>query len=214
MHQNLPLFGVRGTPTSDIPLASASPASLASPDIPPASTLDISPTNPLDNTLSTRSRWHVLCDQAWDHCRYLWCEVSKRATHRLSPHGPCEPSTRLTGRARTYTTDLPKRDSTLPEAASERDQHSPHHLHRLPCHFELAPAPSSPGYNHSPQSGTLNPYLRRQPSVYASPTNKTGALRIVHAQRPLIYDQSPPVAHVDDLAFPDNLSHRTDLPRA
>jgi hypothetical protein len=26
-----------------------------------------------------------------------------------------------------YATDLPKWDSTLPEAASERDQHSPHH---------------------------------------------------------------------------------------
>jgi hypothetical protein len=46
--------------------------------------------------------------------------------HRSSPHGPCEPSARVTGRARTYATDLPKRDSTLPEAASEHDQHSPH----------------------------------------------------------------------------------------
>jgi hypothetical protein len=54
------------------------------------------------------------------------CEVSERATHRSSPHGPCEPSARVTGRARTYATDLPKWDSTLPEAASERDHRSPH----------------------------------------------------------------------------------------
>jgi hypothetical protein len=59
-------------------------------------------------------------------CQRARCEVSERAMHHLSPHGPCEPSTRLTGRARTYTTDLPKWDSTLPEAASERDHRSPH----------------------------------------------------------------------------------------
>jgi hypothetical protein len=54
------------------------------------------------------------------------CEVSEHATHRSAPHGPCEPSARVTGQARTYTTDLPKWDSTLPEAASERDHRSPH----------------------------------------------------------------------------------------
>jgi hypothetical protein len=62
------------------------------------------------------------------------CEGSKRVTHCSLPHGPCEPSAQVTGRAQTYVTDLPKRDSTLPEAASERDQCSPHHPHRLPCH--------------------------------------------------------------------------------
>ncbi|KAJ7789798.1 hypothetical protein B0H14DRAFT_3502526 [Mycena olivaceomarginata] len=36
----------------------------------------------------------------------LRCEVSERATHRSSPHGPCEPSARVTGRARTHATDL------------------------------------------------------------------------------------------------------------
>ncbi|KAJ7733379.1 hypothetical protein B0H14DRAFT_3517389 [Mycena olivaceomarginata] len=56
----------------------------------------------------------------------LWRWVSERATHRSSPHGPCEPSARVMGRARTYATDLPKWDSTLPEAASERDHRSPH----------------------------------------------------------------------------------------
>jgi hypothetical protein len=56
----------------------------------------------------------------------LRCEVSERATHRSSLPGPCEPSARVTGRAQTYATDLPKRDSTLPEAASKRDQRSPH----------------------------------------------------------------------------------------
>jgi hypothetical protein len=65
----------------------------------------------------------------------MWCEVSECATHRSSPHSPCEPSARLTGRARTYATDLPKRDSTSPEAASERDQCFPHHPHRLPRHL-------------------------------------------------------------------------------
>ncbi|KAJ7326167.1 hypothetical protein DFH08DRAFT_710798, partial [Mycena albidolilacea] len=34
-------------------------------------------------------------------------EVSEHATHRSSPHGPCGPSARVTGRAGTYTTDLP-----------------------------------------------------------------------------------------------------------
>jgi hypothetical protein len=47
----------------------------------------------------------------------LRCEVSKRAMHRSSPHGPCEPSARLMGQARTYATDLPKWVSTLPEVA-------------------------------------------------------------------------------------------------
>jgi hypothetical protein len=74
------------------------------------------------------------------------CEVSERATHRSSPHGPCEPSTRVTGRARTYTTDLPKWDSTLPEAASERDHRSPH-IRIVSPPFRLAPAPSSHGYD-------------------------------------------------------------------
>jgi hypothetical protein len=54
------------------------------------------------------------------------CEVSERAAHCSSPHGPCEPSARLTGQVRTYATDHPKRVSTLLEAASERDQRSPH----------------------------------------------------------------------------------------
>jgi hypothetical protein len=54
------------------------------------------------------------------------CEVSERAMHRSLPHGPCKPSARVTGRVRTYMTDLPKQDSTLPESASERDQRSPH----------------------------------------------------------------------------------------
>ncbi|KAJ7301633.1 hypothetical protein DFH08DRAFT_978570 [Mycena albidolilacea] len=54
------------------------------------------------------------------------CEVSEHATHRSSPHGPCEPSARVTGRARTYATDLPEWDFMLPEAASERDHRSPH----------------------------------------------------------------------------------------
>ncbi|KAJ7747883.1 hypothetical protein B0H14DRAFT_3513953 [Mycena olivaceomarginata] len=45
---------------------------------------------------------------------------------RSSPHSPCEPSARVTGRARTYAMDLPKWDSTLLEAASERDHCSPH----------------------------------------------------------------------------------------
>jgi hypothetical protein len=44
----------------------------------------------------------------------------------------------MTERAWTYTTDLPKWDSTLPEAASERDQHSPHYLdHLLYCSNSL-----------------------------------------------------------------------------
>jgi hypothetical protein len=34
----------------------------------------------------------------------------------------------------TYVMDLPKRDCTLPEAASERDLCSPHHPHCLLCH--------------------------------------------------------------------------------
>jgi hypothetical protein len=68
------------------------------------------------------SRVHITC-----------CEVSEPATHHLSPHGPCKPPARVTGRARTYAMNLPKWDSTLPEAASKRDQCSPHHPHCLPA---------------------------------------------------------------------------------
>jgi hypothetical protein len=58
---------VRGTPAPGafpaIPPASASASAPVSvPAFPPAIAPDLLP---------TRSRWHVLCDQAWDHCRYL-----------------------------------------------------------------------------------------------------------------------------------------------
>jgi hypothetical protein len=88
--------------------------------------------------------------------------------------------------------DLPKRDSTLPEAASERDQCSPYHPHCLPCH-------STSLLHHRYPDTTVphdrTPFLRRvtdeRPSVYASPTNNTGAphtARIAHVptQRPVI----------------------------
>jgi hypothetical protein len=83
------------------------------------------------------------------------CEVSEHATHRSSPHGPCEPSARVTGRARTYATDVPKRDSTLLEAASELDQCSPPSA-SSPLPLDLAPPPSSPRYGCSPTTRTLN----------------------------------------------------------
>jgi hypothetical protein len=78
--------------------------------------------------------------------------------HRSSPHGPCEPSAGVTGQAWTHAADLPKRDSTLPEAASERDQCSPHHFALSPLLFDLAPALSSPEYNRSPRSRTLGTF--------------------------------------------------------
>jgi hypothetical protein len=96
------------------------------------------------------------------------CEVSEHATHRSSPHGPWEPSARVTGRARTYATDLPKLDSTLPEAASERDQCSPHHLHRLPCY-----STSLLHYCHPDMTVPHNPGLST-PSYNATST-RTGA---------------------------------------
>jgi hypothetical protein len=67
---------VRGTPAPDAPASAfpalpAFPALLALLDISPASAPDIPPANPPDNSPSARSRWHVLCDQAHDYCRYL-----------------------------------------------------------------------------------------------------------------------------------------------
>jgi hypothetical protein len=67
---------VRGTPASDgFPDApDASGASGASPDGfppgPPDTSAPFYPTAKPPGT-SVRSRWHVLCDQARDHCRYL-----------------------------------------------------------------------------------------------------------------------------------------------
>jgi hypothetical protein len=88
------------------------------------------------------------------------CEVSKHATHRSSPHGTCKPSAQVTGRARTYATDLPKWDSMLPEAASEWDQRSPQICIVSPairaCSCTIVtrigpvhqdPGPSTPSYN-------------------------------------------------------------------
>jgi hypothetical protein len=138
------------------------------------------------------------------------CEVSKRAMHRSSPHGPCELSARVTGRARTYAMDLPKRDSTVPEAASERDQHSPHHPHRLPRHSTLLlyyrhldttiphdPGLSTPSHKHDISNNPVLPIPRRLCSSLLS----------IHQQ-----DMTTPLSFT--FPFADALSHRMDLPHA
>jgi hypothetical protein len=106
--------------------------------------------------------------------------------HRSSPHGPCEPSARLTGRAQTYVTDLPKRDSMLPEAASERDQHSPHirvispTIRACSCTIVTWMQP----YPKDPELST--------PSYDATLPIPHGLCLWCTA---IGYDQSPPVAH-------------------
>jgi hypothetical protein len=107
------------------------------------------------------------CLYVQNHLR-VRCEVSEHATHCSSPHGPCKSSARITGRARTYATDLPKQDSMLPEAASERDQRSPHQLSppsaSSPSPVSLAiRAHSSTGYDPYPTIGTLDAFLRCNP---------------------------------------------------
>jgi hypothetical protein len=72
---------VRGTPTSDgfpsgpnLDAPDASGASGASPDgFPPGAPDTSAPFYPTAKPpgTSVRSRWHMLCDQARDHCRYL-----------------------------------------------------------------------------------------------------------------------------------------------
>jgi hypothetical protein len=113
------------------------------------------------------------------------CEVSERATHHSLPHGPCEPSARATGRARMYATDLPKRDSTLLEAASERDQCSPHHPHCLRHHSTSllyhrhldTTVPHDPGLS-MPDHNTTSPRTRCFPyhtdcvRCYSASTNR------------------------------------------
>jgi hypothetical protein len=88
----------------------------------------------------------------------------------------------------------------LPEAASERDQHSPHHDHCLTSYSSPLLHHCHPDTTHSPRSGTLDPFLRcvvgEQPSVYAL-TNKTGALhttQIAHVTtwHPVIIDTTDP----------------------
>jgi hypothetical protein len=112
------------------------------------------------------------------------CEVSERAMHRLSPHGPCEPSARVMGRARTYATDLPKRDSMLPEAASERDQHSPHHPHHLPR--ELAPALiMTHGFSMLSYNATFGIHLQR-----TSAPHTTRTVFVATRHLPTGYDRS------------------------
>jgi hypothetical protein len=127
----------------------------------------------------------------------LRCEVSERATHRSSPHGPCEPSARVTGRAQTYATYLPKQDSTLPEAASEQDQHSPHYPHRLPRHS------ISLLYHHHLDTTVTTWDSRRLPV----PHRLCSSLLGVHQR-----DMTAPLPSTSP--FADALSHRTDLPRA
>ncbi|KAJ7809288.1 hypothetical protein B0H14DRAFT_3481579 [Mycena olivaceomarginata] len=151
-------------------------------------------------------------EELWVGLFWMWwrCEVSERAMHRSSPHGPFEPSTQVTGRARTYATDLPKRDSTLPEAASERDQRSPHHLHRLPRHLTSLlyhrhldttvphdPGLSTPSHKHDISN---NPAL---PIPHRLRSSSLG----VHQQ-----DTTAPLSST--FPFADTLSHRMDLPRA
>jgi hypothetical protein len=89
----------------------------------------------------------------------------------------------------------------LPEATSERDQHSPHHLHRLLHHSNSLP------HHHQqdttvPRDWTLNSFLQRvggeRPSVYTSPASETSApliTQIAHitTQRPVIVDRVRPV---------------------
>jgi hypothetical protein len=60
-----------------------------------------------------------------------------------------------------YATDLPKWVSTLPKAAFERDQGSPHYPHCLPRHESLLLHYRHPDTTRTPQSGTLNALLRR-----------------------------------------------------
>jgi hypothetical protein len=126
------------------------------------------------------------------------CEVSERAMHHSLPHGPCEPSARLTGRAWTYTTDLPKRDSRLPEAASERDQHSPHirivssAIRARSCTIvtRMQPVPQDPGLSTPSYDATLR---IRTSNEWWSP--HTTQIVFVTTQCPAIgYDRSPPVA--------------------
>ena len=136
------------------------------------------------------------------------CEVSERATHRSSPHGPCEPSARVTGRARTYATDLPKWDSMLPEAASERDHRSPH-IHIVspailgsllhPCHTDTTRTPRPTGSRRFPT-------MQRTGAPHTTRTSLLG----IHQQ----YDQSPGAYNLPSFLFSDALLHQTDLPHA
>jgi hypothetical protein len=126
---------------------------------------------------------------------YKCCEVFESAMHRLSPYGLCEPSARLTGRAWMYATDLPKRVSTLLKAASERDQHSPHHPHRLPPPLKLAPALSSPGYD----PGLSTPSYDAALCIHTSNERDwwsphTTWIVFVATRRPAIGYRAPPVA--------------------
>jgi hypothetical protein len=125
------------------------------------------------------------------------CEVSERATHCSSPHGPCKPSAQVTGRARTYTMDLPKWVSTLPEAASKRDQHSPHHPHHLPRHQSSFLHYHHPDTTHTPRSKLSTPSYDATLCIRIS--NKPGAphttwIVFVTTRRPTTgYDWSHPV---------------------
>jgi hypothetical protein len=108
-----------------------------------------------------------------------------------------------------YAADLPKRDSTLPEAASKPDQCSPHHPHRLPHHSTSLlyhrhldttvphnPGRLTPSYNTTSPRTWRSPYHTDCVCRYSVSTNRI---------RPVPW-------HVDNLPsfpFPDALPHRT-----
>jgi hypothetical protein len=139
------------------------------------------------------------------------CEVSEHATHRSSPHGPCEPSARVTGWAQTYATDLPKRDSTLAEAASERDQHSLHHhiispaIRPRSCTVVTWIQP----FPHDPRLSTPS-YNATSPRTWCSAQTASITTQCLEQGMtgPLPWRVAPLFPFLDDL------SHRMDLPRA
>jgi hypothetical protein len=122
------------------------------------------------------------------------CEVSERATHRSSPHGPCEPSARVMGRARTrwiflngilcYRKQLPNETTALPTSASS------------PLPFRLTSAPSSHGYD-----------------PYATTYDATFCIQRTGAPVDCIRRYSA-TTNLPSFPFSDALPHRTDLPRA
>jgi hypothetical protein len=150
--------------------------------------------------------WHVV----------IRCEVSERATHRSSPHGPCKPTAQLTGQAQTYTMDLPKQDSMLPEAASERDQCSPH-IHTVSpairarsCTIatQMRPVPhdpelSTPSYDATLRICTSNerdrcsPYHTDGARHYSAPSNRIRPVpsRGVWTTSPLFHSQTTGRTH-------------------
>ncbi|KAJ7798499.1 hypothetical protein B0H14DRAFT_3492477 [Mycena olivaceomarginata] len=85
--------------------------------------------------------------------RCLRYEVSERATHCSSPHGPCVPSARVT------------------DELGPRPTLSPFPKRPLPLEFALAPLTA--GYDGSP--ALLTSFLQRK-TVYTSPTIETDVL--------------------------------------